>query len=301
MQDLFNDLPKALKFEVCQAMHNGAVKKIPFFNDRDAVFVTTVVPFLAPLMIPADDFVYQEKDYADEVFFIVKGRVNYVLTLRQKRIPYKSLNEGSYFGEFETIEQIPRKSSVQAQDDCDLFILNYPLVQTIKKTFPVIYDQIVDTSFKRDEADEKSKEDMLQFFRDRKAKRKRATVPANLDEEHRKQEVEKKRNEERRQSLAKSEASQENKPRKIIDNLVILRKLTKQEEEMEELEDKLDEMLALTNELIEIQNVQRPLKQLSTLPEITTQVSLDNPEDERKLVKRSTLPPISKQMSTDNV
>jgi len=29
---------------------------------------------------------------------------------------------------------------------------------------------------------------MLQFFKDRKAKRKRATVPANMEEEHKKQE-----------------------------------------------------------------------------------------------------------------
>jgi len=63
-------------------MHNGAMKKIPFFNEKDAVFVTTVVPFLTPLMIPADDFVYEENDYADEVYFIVKGRVNYVLKIR---------------------------------------------------------------------------------------------------------------------------------------------------------------------------------------------------------------------------
>lgn len=70
---------------------------------------------------------------------------------------------------------------------------------------------------------------------------------------------------------------------------------------MEDLEDKLDEMLALTNELIEIQNIQRPLKQLATLPEITTQNSMDNQEEERKISKRATLTPITKQMSTDNV
>ena len=43
--------------------------------------------------------------------------------------------------------------------------------------------EIVETAQKRDKADDKAKEDMLQFFKERKLKRKRATLPANLQAE----------------------------------------------------------------------------------------------------------------------
>ena len=34
-QNIFNELPKNLRYEVAMAMHHGAAKKIPFFRGRD--------------------------------------------------------------------------------------------------------------------------------------------------------------------------------------------------------------------------------------------------------------------------
>jgi hypothetical protein len=69
-QHIFNELPRALKFEVSLTMHKGACKDIPFFVGRDVVFVFTIVPFLMTLFVPQHDYVYKEGEYADEIYFI---------------------------------------------------------------------------------------------------------------------------------------------------------------------------------------------------------------------------------------
>jgi hypothetical protein len=70
-------------------MHGGAAKWLPFFSGKDAQFICAVVPFLKNRFHNPDDYVYHKKDYADEVYFIVKGRINYVYG--EKNLCYKSL------------------------------------------------------------------------------------------------------------------------------------------------------------------------------------------------------------------
>jgi hypothetical protein len=77
-QHIFNELPKGLRYEVAMAMHHGAARKIPFFKGRDNVFVSTIIPFLQHQFCNKDEFVYEEGEYADEMYFIQKGRVNFV-------------------------------------------------------------------------------------------------------------------------------------------------------------------------------------------------------------------------------
>jgi hypothetical protein len=46
--------------------------------EQDPVFVSSVVPFLTPLFLRAKELLYSEKEYADEMYFIFKGRISYV-------------------------------------------------------------------------------------------------------------------------------------------------------------------------------------------------------------------------------
>lgn len=45
-QNIFNELPKALRYEVALAMHEGAAKTLPYFVGKDPVFISAIVPFL---------------------------------------------------------------------------------------------------------------------------------------------------------------------------------------------------------------------------------------------------------------
>ena len=59
-------------------MHSGAANKVKFFIGRDKMFISKIVPFLTHLQVPAKEYVYKEDEHADEIYFIIDGRAEYV-------------------------------------------------------------------------------------------------------------------------------------------------------------------------------------------------------------------------------
>ena len=147
-QDLFYELPKSLRHDVAMVMHQGVVKELPFFTERDPMLAATVVPFLQHLFVRAGSPVYQEKDYADEVYFIVKGWCGVVYGAEHYLV--KKLQRGSYFGDIEVIESTPRKYTVMAAVDTDLLTLSKKLLTTIQLEFPQIYQELATIAETRD-------------------------------------------------------------------------------------------------------------------------------------------------------
>lgn len=59
-------------------MHSGAASKVNFFIGRDKIFICKIVPFLTHLHVRAGEYVYKEEDHADEIYFIIAGRAEYL-------------------------------------------------------------------------------------------------------------------------------------------------------------------------------------------------------------------------------
>lgn len=148
----FNELPRELRYEVAVAMHKGAAKAIPFFTERDKVFIATIVPLLRSVYLEAGSVVYALGDYAEEIYFIASGRC--VIMLESKHA-MKKLQKGAYFGEIEVIEQIPRKFTVKSASDTDLLTMSKRVLSTIKSEFPFIYQEIVKIATLRDQLNSK--------------------------------------------------------------------------------------------------------------------------------------------------
>ena len=146
-QNIFNELPRQLKYEVAIIMHQGAAKKIPFFIQKEPVFVSAVVPFLQNLFVEENEFIYKEGEYADEIYFITKGKASFVLKNGE---PYKQLNRGCYFGDIEVLEMVERKYNVMALLDCDLLTMNKNIVQHIKQEFISVYYEMKEVAIQRD-------------------------------------------------------------------------------------------------------------------------------------------------------
>ena len=131
---LFNELPKALRFEVVSSMYSGIYKEFPFFSKKDPSFTIFVMPLFKPLKINNGEYLYREKDYADEVYFITRGRVNFVL--KGCEIVYKSFLRGSYLGEIEVIRKIPRVNNAMCYGECEFLILTKNDFGDILEEFP---------------------------------------------------------------------------------------------------------------------------------------------------------------------
>ena len=74
--------------------------------DHDPVFVCAVALYLVPTFVCENEYIYQERDYAEEVYFVINGRVSYVFGM--KSVVYKNIQPGAYFGEVEIIRKTRR-------------------------------------------------------------------------------------------------------------------------------------------------------------------------------------------------
>lgn len=131
---LFEELPKNLRFKVALSMYHGAAKSICFFQDKDPSFAAYLMPFLKPHQINNEETIYSEGQYADEMFFILKGRVN--LVYGTVNMVYKSYLKGSYFGEIEIIEKIGRIDTVMTFGGCELLVLAKEVLENVLEEHP---------------------------------------------------------------------------------------------------------------------------------------------------------------------
>lgn len=160
-RSIFSELPKALKFDVAVEMHQGAAKAISFFVEKDKAFVVAIVPFLKHAFCAEMEWVYREKDYADEVYFVVKGGC-YIMVTPQNAI--RKLPHNTYFGEYEVIRQLPRKFSILAYLNTDLLVLGRQLLRKIQLDFPAVYREMEKVAIARNLLNEKAKRTVLRLI-----------------------------------------------------------------------------------------------------------------------------------------
>ena len=136
---VFTDLPTDLKYDVAMQIHDNAISRLPFFQNRETAFCASLVPLLQPLKIKDGEYIYMKGDHPYDIFFICRGRVNFLMDIGE--VVFKAWPRGAYFGEIEIIFDKKRICSAKAPSglDCDLFILNKKHYQTIiHRDFPEI-------------------------------------------------------------------------------------------------------------------------------------------------------------------
>jgi len=181
-QNIFNELPKNLKYEVAMAMHQGAVRTLPFFEDKNEVFIAAIVPFLLPMLATVTTFVYKESEYADEVYFLSKGRCALVILVDGDYAPVKKIQRGAYFGEIEIIQSVPRKYTVQAALDCDLLVMGKSLLGLIKEEFNGAYREMVEIAETRDVLNQKAIVELRELLKMKKTQNLQGLAQAEIKE-----------------------------------------------------------------------------------------------------------------------
>ena len=132
-QNIFEELPAELRYEVAIKLHSGAVLGFPFFMHKDKVFIAAVVPFLKNNLEVQGDLIYSEGDFASDIYFVVSGHVCFVF----EDMPFKSYKPGSYFGDIETLDKTIRTFTALCTENCQLLLMNKDLVSYISEEFPL--------------------------------------------------------------------------------------------------------------------------------------------------------------------
>lgn len=131
---LFNELPKALRFEVSTSMYGGVVKTLLLFKGKDQAFINQAMPLFRPLRYAEDTYLYREGEYADEVYFVTFGRANMVL--KGLRVTYKSYLRGSYLGEIEVLRGLYRLATCIVIRNTELLGISKPDFLKLLEEFP---------------------------------------------------------------------------------------------------------------------------------------------------------------------
>lgn len=145
---LMDELPKQLKYEVATKMHNGAMSLFTFFENKDQRFITSVVPFLQPSYISLSDTVYNEGEPSNDIYFIVRGRLNFVFG--EENTVFRVLTQGHYFGDIEIYHKTKRMHTVVAGTDCSLLVMIKRVIEIIKRDFPAIWAGIENQAKERE-------------------------------------------------------------------------------------------------------------------------------------------------------
>ena len=175
---LLKELPASLRREISIHMHKNIVNQISFFQDKDPQFISFVVPRLKNVRMQAGEILCKEGDYAEEIFFLIKGRVNFKVSTG---IVFKSYLQGSYFGEVEVLNNKPRQYTIQiASRYAEFLVISKRDFINILKEFPVIYSEVRETAKVREMKNQEAKVYALNMQKERPKIFKRSTTIKNV-------------------------------------------------------------------------------------------------------------------------
>ena len=99
----------------------------------------SIVPLLKPLKAQQNETIYYEGDPPSEVYFIIEGRVIFKVAYAS----FKTMVNGSYFGEVDVLFNQPRAFGAQASIDTELLSLERNKFIDILDQYPEIADEII--------------------------------------------------------------------------------------------------------------------------------------------------------------
>ena len=107
-------------------------------------------------------FVYKKNDYADEMYFIITGRILFVYGT--DHFIFKQMPMGSYFGEIELIDQKPRDFSVLTEGPCELFVLGRNLFNYALNSYPKVAQKMRKIAIERKRKNFEAKQEVIDLL-----------------------------------------------------------------------------------------------------------------------------------------
>eukprot|EP01103_Thecamoeba_quadrilineata_P009824 TRINITY_DN1999_c0_g2_i1.p1 TRINITY_DN1999_c0_g2~~TRINITY_DN1999_c0_g2_i1.p1 ORF type:complete len:276 (-),score=53.11 TRINITY_DN1999_c0_g2_i1:112-939(-) len=114
------------------------LEHVPLFTGCSQEVLAAIAKPMKPRNFTMNERLVVQGDTANEMFFIIKGKVSIIAD--EKHIA--DLGPGSFFGEMGILYSVPRKASVVALSDGQLLILSKPDFEVVKKDHPQIIEKV---------------------------------------------------------------------------------------------------------------------------------------------------------------
>ncbi|CAG9314758.1 unnamed protein product [Blepharisma stoltei] len=160
--NLITTIPKNLRYEIGKAMFDNAIEKVHFFKKKDEALIADIVPRLTRLEFQEREIIYKKNDYADNMYFIVQGRVCYVYG--PKHFTFKTMVDGSYFGEIELLSQKPREFSVMTKKWCILLVMKKNIFEMMLEQYPKVAQEIKKIAAERYKKNIQARKDIIDLL-----------------------------------------------------------------------------------------------------------------------------------------
>ena len=91
------ELPNKLRIELSQIMHDKAIQNLNFFKDQPSDFFAYVAHLLKPVKFSQNDYLYKVEDMIDEMYFVIKGTIIFVLEPKYNEREIKDIGKSILF------------------------------------------------------------------------------------------------------------------------------------------------------------------------------------------------------------
>ncbi|OMJ72077.1 hypothetical protein SteCoe_29557 [Stentor coeruleus] len=160
--ELISRIPKNFRFKMCMSMYGGAIQNIHFFKKQEKNFISNYIPRLVYLFLKEREIIFSQGDYPDEVYFLMTGRVSFVFGKRN--MVFKTIIEGSYFGEIGMIEKNLREFGAMTLVNSDLLSMSSDIFHEIVEKYPQVYSDIKDTAEKRKICNRQNRQEIIDLL-----------------------------------------------------------------------------------------------------------------------------------------
>eukprot|EP00347_Sterkiella_histriomuscorum_P013255 403365416 len=118
---LIKVLPPSLRDEVLSNTFGEIIETIKFFKDlKDPDFLWKILPLLRPVKLEKGDTLYWRGDHAEDIYFVLKGAIK---LYTERGYPYIRYEEGSFFGDSDTLLNLPRDGKAIAMTHLKMMVL----------------------------------------------------------------------------------------------------------------------------------------------------------------------------------
>ncbi|KAF4042984.1 Ion transport protein [Phytophthora infestans] len=145
-------LPSALRNEMIHHVHSKIVSSIKYFVHCPESLISDIVMAMRPFAVLKDEYIYVEHEIAAHVFFIIKGKVQLVKTVRRGKEDTRlaTLSVGDHFGELEVYDHDHgngvRICSAVAKSYSELTFLSREAIQKISVSWPEVIKHFRETA-----------------------------------------------------------------------------------------------------------------------------------------------------------
>jgi voltage-gated potassium channel len=139
------DLPSSLNLEIMLYLNRDMLRKVELFKKAQEVFVREAIQMLTPLVFMPEDYIIQQGEYGDCMYFLSSGEVDVIVD--DQRVA--TLGPGSTFGETALLVGEKRNASIYTKTYCEVFRLAKSDFDLLRSRFPEFDSEIKKLSYRR--------------------------------------------------------------------------------------------------------------------------------------------------------